>query len=69
MTSFDQRGVHSNLRYRLLVREPRALKYVFAFFRLNRRMHDKSFAADNQVTVIGGRNIGDEYFGATDGLL
>ena len=32
-------------------------------------MHNKSFTADNQVTIIGGRNIGDEYFGATDGLL
>jgi len=32
--------------------------------RVIRRMHNKSFTADNQVTVIGGRNIGDEYFGA-----
>jgi putative cardiolipin synthase len=32
-------------------------------------MHNKSFTADNQVTVIGGRNIGDEYFGAADGML
>jgi putative cardiolipin synthase len=34
------------------------------FSRLNRRMHNKSFTADNQVTIVGGRNIGDEYFGA-----
>ena len=27
-------------------------------------MHNKSFTADNQVTIVGGRNIGDEYFGA-----
>lgn len=32
--------------------------------RVVRRMHNKSFTVDNQVTVIGGRNIGDEYFGA-----
>ena len=32
-------------------------------------MHNKSFTADNQVTIIGGRNVGDEYFGATDGVL
>ena len=32
-------------------------------------MHNKSDTGDNQVTIIGGRNIGDEYFGATDGLL
>jgi putative cardiolipin synthase len=32
-------------------------------------MHNKSFTADNQVTIIGGRNVGDEYFGAADGVL
>ena len=32
------------------------------FKRANRRMHNKSFIVDNQVTVIGGRNIADEYF-------
>lgn len=34
------------------------------FRRVNKRMHNKSFTADNQVTVVGGRNIGDEYMGA-----
>jgi len=34
--------------------------------RVNRRMHTKSFTADNQVTVLGGRNIADEYFGARE---
>jgi putative cardiolipin synthase len=32
--------------------------------RLNRRMHNKSFIADNQCAIVGGRNIGDEYFDA-----
>jgi putative cardiolipin synthase len=27
-------------------------------------MHNKSFTADNQVSIVGGRNIGDEYLGA-----
>jgi putative cardiolipin synthase len=27
-------------------------------------MHNKSFTADNQVAIVGGRNIGDEYLGA-----
>ncbi len=36
--------------------------------RLNRRMHDKAFIADNQRAVLGGRNIGDEYFGANSDL-
>ncbi len=34
--------------------------------RINRRMHTKSFTADNQVTIVGGRNIADEYFGASE---
>jgi len=37
---------------------------AFAFNRVNRRMHNKSFTVDNQLTIIGGRNIADEYFGA-----
>lgn len=32
--------------------------------RLNRRMHNKVFIADNQLGITGGRNIGDEYFEA-----
>jgi putative cardiolipin synthase len=39
--------------------------YLTDFSRLNRRMHNKSFTADNQVTIVGGRNVGDEYFDAT----
>ena len=34
------------------------------FKRINRRMHNKSWIADNRVAIVGGRNIGDEYFGA-----
>ena len=30
--------------------------------RLNRRMHNKLWIADNAVAVIGGRNLGDAYF-------
>ncbi len=64
---------HPNIQVRLfnpfVIRKPRWIGYVTDFFRLNRRMHNKSFTADNQVTIIGGRNIGDEYFGATEGTL
>jgi len=35
-------------------------------FRLNHRMHNKAWIADNRVAIIGGRNIGDEYFGASE---
>ena len=34
-----------------------------SFTRVNRRMHNKQFIADNAAVVLGGRNIGDEYFG------
>jgi len=47
----------------------RSLGYLFDFSRLNRRMHNKSFTADNQATIVGGRNIGDEYFGAAGDML
>ena len=39
---------------------------VLEWRRLNRRMHNKSFIVDNDVAVIGGRNIGDAYFDAAD---
>lgn len=64
---------HPNIEVRLfnpfVIRKPRIFGYVFDFSRANRRMHNKSFTADNQVTIVGGRNIGDEYFGAGLGVL
>ena len=64
---------HANIEIRLfnpfLVRMPKSVGYVTDFMRANRRMHNKSFTADSQATIIGGRNIGDEYFGAAEGLL
>lgn len=50
-------------------RGARALGFLTDFSRVNRRMHNKSFTADSQATVVGGRNVGDEYFGAADDLL
>lgn len=62
-----------NIQVRLfnpfLHRHWRFLDYVTDFQRLNRRMHNKSFTADNQATIIGGRNIGDEYFGGGQDFL
>jgi putative cardiolipin synthase len=34
--------------------------------RMNRRMHNKSYIVDGAVAIIGGRNIGDEYFQVGD---
>lgn len=64
---------HPHIEVRLFnpfrVRSPKWIGYLTDFSRANRRMHNKSFTADNQATIIGGRNVGDEYFGATDGVL
>lgn len=64
---------HPNIAVRLfnpfVIRKPRLLGFLTDFARLNRRMHNKSFTADNQATIIGGRNIGDEYFGAGEGAF
>ncbi len=63
---------HPNIEVRLynpvVIRDHRALNFVTDFTRVNRRMHNKSFTADNQATVVGGRNIADEYFGAGAGM-
>ena len=41
----------------------KALGYLTEFERLNHRMHNKSLTADVQATIVGGRNVGDAYFG------
>lgn len=45
------------------------INYVTDFRRVNRRMHNKSFTADGQATIVGGRNVGNEYFGAGTGTV
>lgn len=42
------------------------VEFVFRGSDLNRRMHNKIWAADGLFAIIGGRNIGDEYFDAGD---
>jgi putative cardiolipin synthase len=63
---------HPNIEVRLfnpfMHRRWRTLGFLTDFWRLNRRMHNKSFTADNQATIIGGRNVGDEYFDAGQGV-
>ncbi|KVU30968.1 phospholipase [Burkholderia ubonensis] len=36
--------------------------------RFTRRMHNKAMIADNQIAIVGGRNLGDEYFSASPTL-
>jgi len=38
------------------------------FQRISHRMHNKTWIADNRMAIVGGRNIGDEYFGASDAV-
>ncbi|MGZ5200976.1 MAG: phospholipase D family protein [Telluria sp.] len=70
LTALD---AHPNIEVRLfnpfVFRQFRPLGYLTDFKRANRRMHNKSFTADSQATIIGGRNIGDAYFGAADDML
>ena len=46
----------------------RPLHYLFGAQRIKNRMHNKAFIADNAVAIVGGRNIGDEYFHAQPGV-
>jgi len=48
--------------------QPKMLQYVTRFKDINYRMHSKTFTVDNQATIVGGRNIGDEYFEADPDL-
>ncbi|MDD5177203.1 MAG: phospholipase D family protein [Sterolibacterium sp.] len=40
----------------------RAVEFMFNASRLDYRMHNKLLVVDNAVALIGGRNIGDQYF-------
>lgn len=56
---------HPNIAVRiinpLMHRRFQALNFVTGLPRINRRMHNKSMTFDKQITIIGGRNIGNEY--------
>lgn len=51
-----------------ILRRFKPLGYAFDFIRLNRRMHNKSLTADGAASILGGRNIGDVYFGFGSGI-
>lgn len=52
-----------------MLRSLRFLGYAFDFVRLNRRMHNKSLTADGAMSILGGRNVGDIYFGFGRGSI
>ena len=62
---------HPNVEVRLFnpfwYRRLREVDFLTNFARVNHRMHNKAFIADNAVAVVGGRNISDGYFGGRSG--
>jgi len=69
---FDALNASPNMQVRLFnpfhARKPsllsKAIRLLFSLSRLNHRMHNKSFIVDNNVAIVGGRNIGNDYFSA-----
>jgi len=44
----------------------RGIEMILRFWSVNRRMHHKAWIADGRVALVGGRNIGDAYFDASE---
>lgn len=44
----------------------RGLELVLRAVRTTRRMHNKAWIADGRLAIVGGRNIGDAYFDASE---
>src|SRR6202041_1703753 len=67
---FMHLGAHANVEVRVFNPFPggrsatwtRLLASLSEIRRINHRMHNKLFVADNALAITGGRNIGDEYF-------
>ena len=47
----------------------RWVNWLTDFKRMNRRMHNKAMIIDDRIAIVGGRNVGDEYFGTHAGQL
>ncbi len=61
---------HPNIEVKLFnpyrFRKHRSLDMVLDLKRINRRMHNKSFIADHQIALIGGRNMTNQYYNVSD---
>ncbi|WP_111896185.1 phospholipase D family protein [Acinetobacter sp. MB5] len=61
---------HKNIQVKLYnpyrFRQFRAMDMILDLKRINRRMHNKSFIVDNEIALIGGRNMSDQYFNVSD---
>ena len=66
-----QVATHPNIEVRVFnpfagrVRWLRPFEGLLRLKRLNRRMHNKLFMVDGCVAIVGGRNVGDDYFDAS----
>lgn len=61
---------HANIEVKLFnpyrFRRIRPVDMVLDLKRINRRMHNKTFTADNQIALIGGRNMSNQYYNISD---
>lgn len=61
---------HPNIEVKLFnpyrFRSLRPIDMVLDLKRINRRMHNKTFTADNQISLIGGRNMSNQYYNVSD---
>ncbi len=64
--------VHPNIEIRIFnpfsTRGMHALDFLTDTDRVNHRMHNKTVIMDNAFAIVGGRNIGNHYFGVSDEL-
>jgi len=62
---------HPNIQVRIFNpfsrKTPRLMQLLTRFGDVTRRMHNKTLTVDQRIAVLGGRNIGDEYFDASEG--
>ncbi|MGI9537746.1 MAG: phospholipase D family protein [Desulfocapsaceae bacterium] len=63
-------NAHHNLEIRIFNPNPSRdstfggfINYLSSFQALNQRMHNKLMIVDNHAIIVGGRNLGNEYFG------
>ena len=63
---------HPNMEVRIFNpfsrKSSRILQFITRMGSVTRRMHNKAFTVDNQMAILGGRNIGNEYFEADPDL-
>ena len=61
---------HQNIDVKLFnpyrLRRLRPVEMIIDLKRINRRMHNKTFTADNQITLIGGRNMSNQYYNVSE---